>query len=46
MSETDRESHYTENVQEHLQKVQSLLEKHALVESLAHRQEMPENTQK
>jgi magnesium transporter len=41
MSETDRESHYTENVQEHLQKVQSLLEKHALVESLAHRQEMP-----
>jgi len=41
MNETDHESHYTENVQEHLQKVQSLLEKHALVESLAHRQEMP-----
>jgi len=43
MSETERESHYTEKVQEHLQKVQSLLEKHALVESLAHRQEMPRN---
>ena len=41
MNETTHESHYTENVQEHLQKVQSLLEKHALVESLAHRQEMP-----
>jgi len=33
--------HHTENVQEHLQKVQALLERHALVESLAHRQEMP-----
>ncbi len=33
--------HHTENVQEHLQSVQALLEKHALVESLAHRQEMP-----
>ena len=41
MSDIEHESHYTENVQEHLQKVQSLLEKHALVESLAHRQEMP-----
>ncbi len=36
-----REPHYTENVQDHLQKVQTLLEKHALVEDLAHRQEMP-----
>jgi magnesium transporter len=43
MSDIEHESHYTENVQEHLQKVQSLLEKHALVESLAHRQEMPRN---
>jgi len=41
MNETEHESHYTENVQEHLHKVQSLLEKHALVESLAHRQQMP-----
>ena len=40
MSE-EREHHYTENVQEHLQKVQALLDKHALVENLAHRQEMP-----
>jgi magnesium transporter len=40
MNEIERDSHYTEDVQEHLQKVQSLLEKHALVESLAHRQEM------
>lgn len=32
---------HNENVQEHLQSVQALLDKHALVESLAHRQEMP-----
>lgn len=42
MSE-EREPHYTENVQEHLQRVQALLEKHALVENVAHRQEMPRN---
>ena len=35
------ESHYTENVQEHLQQVQHLLDKHALVETLARHQEMP-----
>jgi len=35
------EPHYTENVQEHLQQVQSLLDKHALVEMLARKQEMP-----
>lgn len=40
MSGINHESHYTENVQEHLQKVQALLEKHALVESLAQRQEI------
>src|SRR4030067_860812 len=33
--------HYTENVQEHLQQVQPLLAKHALVEAVAHQQEMP-----
>lgn len=33
--------HYTENVQEHLQQVQHLLAKHALVEAVAHQQEMP-----
>jgi magnesium transporter len=37
----NHESHQTENVQEHLRKVQALLEKHALVEELAHRQELP-----
>jgi magnesium transporter len=35
-----RESHHTDNVQDHLHKVQGLLETHALVEDLAHRQEM------
>jgi len=33
--------HYTENVQEHLQQVQHLLEKHALVEVVVHQQEIP-----
>lgn len=37
----NQESHYTENVQEHLQQVQHLLQKHALVEALAHKQELP-----
>ena len=37
----NRESHYTENVQEHLQQVQYLLDKHALVEAVAYQQEMP-----
>ena len=37
----NREPHYTENVQEHQLQVQRLLDKHALVESLAHKQEMP-----
>lgn len=37
----NRESNYTENVQEHLQQVQRLLEKHALVETVVHQQQMP-----
>ncbi len=37
----NNEPHYTENVQEHLQQVQRLLEKHALVETVAYQQEMP-----
>ena len=37
----NHEPHYTENVQEHLQQVQRLLEKHALVEIVAHQQELP-----
>jgi len=35
------ESQYTENVQEHLLQVQRLLDKHALVERVAHQQEFP-----
>jgi F0F1-type ATP synthase delta subunit len=41
MTEVTKESHYTENVQEHLQQVQRLLEKHALVTAVAHQQEIP-----
>ncbi|MBI5658963.1 MAG: magnesium transporter [Nitrosomonadales bacterium] len=37
----NQEPHYTENVQEHLLQVQRLLEKHALVEAVAHQQELP-----
>ena len=41
MSNTNQENHYTENVQDHLKQVESLLHKHALVEEVAHKQEMP-----
>jgi len=41
MSEISPEHHYTENVQDHLLQVQHLLEKHALVETVAHNQELP-----
>ena len=37
----NREHHYTENVQDHLQQVQHLLEKQALVETVTHRQALP-----
>ena len=37
----NQEDHYTENVQEHLQQVQYLLQKHALVEALVQKQELP-----
>ncbi len=37
----NHEPHYTENVQEHLQQVQHLLDQHALVEAVAHQQELP-----
>ena len=40
MSGINHESHHTENVQEHLQKIQALLDKQALVVSLAQRQEI------
>ena len=38
---SEHEARYTENVQEHLQQVQHLLEKHALVEVVALHQEIP-----
>jgi len=37
----NHEPHYTENVQEHLQQVQHLLDQHALVEAVAQQQELP-----
>lgn len=37
----NHETHYTENVQNHLKQVESLLHKHALLEEVAHRQVMP-----
>jgi len=41
MINNNQENHYTENVQDHLKQVESLLHKHALVEEVVHRQEMP-----
>jgi magnesium transporter len=41
MHDNNQEHHYTENVQEHLKQVESLLGKHALLEDIAHRQVMP-----
>jgi magnesium transporter len=41
MTDTTQEHHYTEKVQEHLKQVESLLHKHALLEDVIHRQELP-----
>jgi len=41
MTDTKQEHHYTENVQEHLKQVESLLQKQALLENVIHRQELP-----
>lgn len=41
MTDTSQEHHYTENVQEHLKQVESLLHKHALLEDVIHRQALP-----
>ena len=41
MTDTNQEPHYTENVQEHLKQVEALLHKHALLEDVIHRQELP-----
>jgi magnesium transporter len=43
MTNIKQESHYTENVQDHLKQVESLLHKHALLEAVIHRQELPRN---
>jgi magnesium transporter len=40
MTNTHSENHHTENVQDHLKQVESLLHKHALVETVAHKQEL------
>lgn len=41
MNETSNESHRVEDVQEFLQQVRRMLDKHALLESISQRQEMP-----
>src|SRR4030067_3644272 len=41
MININQKNHYTENVQHHLKEVESLLHKHALVEEVVHRQEIP-----
>ena len=41
MTDPSQEHHYTENVQEHLKQVESLLHKHELLENVIHRQELP-----
>ena len=41
MTDNSQEHHYTENVQDNLKQVESLLHKHALLEEVIHRQELP-----
>ncbi|MGC2049105.1 MAG: magnesium transporter [Gallionella sp.] len=41
MTDINQENHYSENVQDHLKQVESLLHKHALLETVVHRQELP-----
>ena len=41
MINISQENHYTENVQHHLKEVESLLHKHALVEEVVHKQDLP-----
>jgi len=41
MTNIKQDHHYTENVQDHLKQVESLLDKHALLETITHRQELP-----
>lgn len=41
MTDNNQEHHYTENVQDHLKQVESLLHKHALADEVLHLQELP-----
>ncbi|MEQ1588796.1 MAG: magnesium transporter [Gallionella sp.] len=41
MQDSNQDNHHTENVQDHLKQVESLLHKHALLEEVAHRQVIP-----
>jgi magnesium transporter len=41
MQDSNHDNHHTENVQDHLKQVESLLHKHALLEMVAHRQVIP-----
>lgn len=41
MTDATTDNHHTENVQQHLKQVESLLHKHALLEEVIHRQAMP-----
>ena len=43
MTNIKQERHYTENVQDHLKQVESLLQKHSLLEAVVHGQELPRN---
>ena len=41
MIKNHQENHHTENVQHHLKQVEALLHKHALIEEVVHKQELP-----
>jgi magnesium transporter len=41
MTDTNLENHHSENVQNHLKQVEALLHKHALLEAVVHKQELP-----
>ncbi len=45
MTESGKEHHYTEDVQSHLKQVESLLDRHALLEEIIHRQGLPREDQ-
>ena len=41
MIDTSQDNHHSENVQHHLKQVETLLHKHALLEAVIHKQELP-----